>query len=1495
MNTKHLTFRNLFAAIAMLMLTVAVTQAQSPSAYSNAVMSLQPVAYWPLQESTPPPRYNMETNYGALGPIGNMYYYSTVTYITNFGAFQNDSSLCQYFPGGANKGALVPTTDNRVGLPFTQQFTVEGWVRMATTAGYAGIINETGGQGSGGINDTVNSGGWELVQNFAPYRTATPNSPSVWAFHVFNGTNSTGGADVEVTNNAAGEWLSGNYQNSWVYMAAVFDGTNAWMYIYSTNLASAYGGTNATVYQIPITSGINTAYFGTPNLLPSYTNFVADTWDPILVGQTRSYNGNGNFSGYLQDMAIYTNALSFQQISNHFNAGTNGLGNYQATIAADNPFMHWRMNAPLWTNNVPENTYPVAYNYGSAASTFTNNNSGVSGANSAIYQPGTVPGYPSLTGSGFGPFTNACAFNGLEGVVDVGVAPAINPTDVTNNYSLVLWFKGNPMDALNSRYQCPASHGNLSWKAQIHVGTTWGQTIGSGGSAQIPPNATTHYPNDNKWHMYSLVATYNSGVSTNFTVYLDDGALSATLNYPVGVPGSNTMDAFIGGDPDPQYMLPTNFATFNSGEQEFAGQVAHVAFFTNAVPLSQIANLYFTAEPGIGIVTQPVSASVNEGSAFTNTVLVGGGGISYQWYTNGVAVNGATTASLVFNPVVPADATTNDYVVVQNSYGTITSAVVSLTVYAAPTIQSESPMPYTNQFALFAGVSPSFSISATGKQPLGYYWFTNGVVVGGDTATNFAMTDVRAAFTNYCVVSNSVGVVTNFWSATIIPTNNLPPYPQAVLALKPIAYWPMNDTNLDGLDDGNGDDGFVCHDYINGNDGTYTNADLGNGYGILSYNPGADPLAVGADFGYLATANSDANSILSPDFSTPNGSNAEFSVEAWVYPVTTEGAGGIVGKGLFYEEEFVLDCGNSNAFRFEVRNAAGTVYNANSGVSTLNPSAQSQWYHLVGVCDEANSNISLYINGQLAASAAIPPLSGITNSSGTPISIGARSSSAPPYQFGDDNQQFSGYIDDVAIFNYALTANQIDNQAFPPSFTQQPVSSTNVDLNGELIISAAAVGASPLSYQWYTGGGSPVSGQTNATLVLNNVSAAGSYYLTVSNPYGTTNSITVNVNVTSGAPQIQVQPQSPFYTLAGLSVSNSVSAYGTAPLYYQWQFYNGTSWVNVNNARASGAQSSILTISDTYGSDAGNYQCVVSNADGIATSGAAQLIVLGQPLGFNTLGSGGSGLYWTANGASTFANGLLTLTITNAAENGGTASYFFQIPQYIGGFQASFTYEALYAGSQPMADGTTFCLQDDPRGASAEGSGGGDLAVNTITPSVELELNIFPGNGVGGMGYSLDADGAIGPTTPPGSVILTNVPVDVSVYYANGRMALNFSNEVIGTTFSTNINVGNIETVLGTNTALVGFTGSYGGDYSIQTITNFTFVSIPNEAIAPNGTNEVISWPSSVAGYTLEESTNLTSANWTNVTNVINVVNGQNEVIMPVSSGNMFYRLVLVP
>jgi len=101
------------------------------------------------------------------------------------------------------------------------------------------------------------------------------------------------------------------------------------------------------------------------------------------------------------------------------------------------------------------------------------------------------------------------------------------------------------------------------------------------------------------------------------------------------------------------------------------------------------------------------------------------------------------------------------------------------------------------------------------------------------------------------------------------------------------------------------------------------------------------------------------------------------------------------------------------------------------------------------------------------------------------------------------------------------------------------------------------------------------------------------------------------------APQIATQPSSLTVT-AGTSVSFSVSATGTAPLNYQWNF-NGTA--------VSGATSATYSLNNVQSANAGTYTVTVSNSVGSVTSSGATLTVnpVSTPPSSGSGGGGGGG------------------------------------------------------------------------------------------------------------------------------------------------------------------------------------------------------------------------------------------------------------------------------
>lgn len=177
----------------------------------------------------------------------------------------------------------------------------------------------------------------------------------------------------------------------------------------------------------------------------------------------------------------------------------------------------------------------------------------------------------------------------------------------------------------------------------------------------------------------------------------------------------------------------------------------------------------------------------------------------------------------------------------------------------------------------------------------------------------------------------------------------------------------------------------------------------------------------------------------------------------------------------------------------------------------------------------------------------------------------------------------------------------------------QPYTATE----GETVTFSIQVsGATPLSYQWnfqgQNGGAyNPIADANAPTLVLQSVDStnAGDYMVTISNPFGSTNSAPVLLTVDQ-APKISQQPRS-VAVPPGTNVSFSVTALGALPLSYQW----------LSNSQAiPGATNSVLTLGNLTLTDSGTLISVmVSNSAGAVLSQQAHVTVSGDYANLGTV------------------------------------------------------------------------------------------------------------------------------------------------------------------------------------------------------------------------------------------------------------------------------------
>jgi len=1085
--------------------------------YASAILALNPDGYWPLHEVGQPAPGNIETNLGTLGVLANGYYAdwtgssSAITRRVT-GALASSSDPAVFFnqaPQTASIGyLLIPHTS-----PLTSikpPFTFETWAKPLSS-GFGDIVS----QGAFGPNSGAGSTRFGVRLCWG---SGASGGAASQTFSVFVGNGTT------TANNS---FVTGQYPVAqWYHVALTFDGTNWALYVNGSLAVSQ----TATAFPLGV-----------------------DISDPICVGQGLWQNGGPqrSFPGEIDEVAIYTNALSANDVQAHYTAGTTPNSNpaYDQVVLGNSPTVYLRMNAPAYTSP-PISSWPVATNYGKLAA-------------NGVYTPGSMPGLVPGPSAGGNPVANLSGpnvmpGNGMSSFVDAGQNAAFNPT--TNAFSYSAWFRGYPGDVRS--FQTIIGHSDNSFRAAINSNGRL-QVHGAGAS----DITTSQIYNDGNWHQFVLTFSgTNASIllpGTN-TLYVD--GVQVGSNVSVGNVGTN-LNLLIGSDPQ--------FTNNPAGPgRTFAGSVCEVAFWNNlALSSNQVIALWNTAGVPAFITSQPVSASVNQGVAFTNTVGAGGNTpLAFRWFYNTVsnysgatAVNnsldgrilGATSPSLIMTNVLGGDAGFY-YAVVTNNYAAATSSIVSLSAFTKPVIGAQFPIPYTNLFTLFAGASPTFSLaSVSGAVPISYQWYTNGVKDAFGTNFTYQLHNVQiGGITNFCVVSNFVGSVTSMvWAAAVIPPPTAP-YPQSVLGLGPIAYLRLNEAD-NGL--GNGNPGAIVHDYLGGNDGIYTNVTLGvPGYaqGLATqnnYSPATEPGLTAAQFGGFPPIDNYAGQIAGLDFSGPVNSTHAFSITVWVNALQfLPNGAGIVTKGYGNGgEQFDLDI-FGNTFRFFVRDAAGAVHGPTSTFHT-----DGNWHHVVGVCDQPNGFVALYVDGLLAGQSSIGINTGILSTT-NPISIGARRSGVNTNNY---DFQFQSFINDVAIYNYALSAGQVQSNYFaagvPPYITVQPPASVTASEGGTLTISASVIGSAPLAYQWSDNlSPSLFVDQTNATLVLSNIPVSlngDAILLTTTNIYGATNTSFAFLTVNSGPPTLTASNLPPQVLLpVGKSFTYSVQASGTLPLSYQW-------------------------------------------------------------------------------------------------------------------------------------------------------------------------------------------------------------------------------------------------------------------------------------------------------------------------------------------------------
>jgi hypothetical protein len=285
----------------------------------------------------------------------------------------------------------------------------------------------------------------------------------------------------------------------------------------------------------------------------------------------------------------------------------------------------------------------------------------------------------------------------------------------------------------------------------------------------------------------------------------------------------------------------------------------------------------------------------------------------------------------------------------------------------APTILSQP----TNQ-TVTVGQSITFSVEASGSQPLSYQWLLNGTNIDTATSSSLTLAPVQLSHAGiYSVlVSNSIGALTS--SNATLTVNSSPSCATPPPGL--ISWWRGEGNTFDSIGLNNG--------VLSGN-ATYEAGRVGQGFvfdgsgdGVIVGNPSALQLQ-------------------------------NFTIEAWVRRASTSAVSlGSFGNGIIFgygQSGYAFYLGPSGELVL-------TKVNVNN-VTSSQSITDTNFHHLA--VTKSGSTVVFYIDGTAYPASAYDP--GFTF--GTVAAVGAR---------GDNlDNSFLGTIDDLAVYNRALSTSEV--------------------------------------------------------------------------------------------------------------------------------------------------------------------------------------------------------------------------------------------------------------------------------------------------------------------------------------------------------------------------------------------------------------------------------------------------------------------------------------
>ncbi len=892
-----------------------------------------------------------------------------------------------------------------------------------------------------------------------------------------------------------------------------------------------------------------------------------------------------------------------------------------------------------------------------------------------------------------------------------------------------------------------------------------------------------------------------------------------------------------------------------------------------------------------------------------SVVATGNAPLSYQWQKNGTALAGATNTAYNITAVSATDAGSYT-VVVSNAVGTATSAAATLTVN---TVVSISPL--TN-LVRSVGANAVFGTTASGTGPFSYAWYTNGVVLGGQTNSSLTLTNLGFSDSGVYQVTVSGACGTASSSATLMVDSCFPAV-DVMLVIDRSGSMAEDDKYVDARQ--------ACSNFVQNlnfspnadqaglasfNSSATLNQTLTNNLQALDYAISSLPAASG-DTSISLGVQTGQTELLSPRHNPqalpvlllltdglPTGSDTDSNA---LYTATqAKNAGTLVftvGLGSDVDPVLLTEMASSPSDYFFATN--GTQVNELfTEIATL-------------ICRPPTN---IFISG----------LSNLTVCAGAAAEFAAtvtatQTNCAPyGYQWLKNGVQLPAQTNSLLVISNVLASDagvyalevtsvclSVTNSATLTVNTPVQIVSAPVDVTtcpGTSAGFSVAATGSALTYQWYMGSNA-LPGQTGSSLLLANVSAAdaGVYGVVVDGMCGdaTTNSASLTVSptvlVSAGPTNLSACP--------GTSASFNVTATG-AGLTYQW--YEGTSPLPEQTAN-------ILTLANVSAADAGIYSVVVSGMCGDPVTNSANLTVNddamivsapvnqtncpGTSASFSVSATGtGLSYQWykdgsalpgqtgsslTLGGVSGADAGTYSVTVSGVCGNPASASASLTVNQnvaVVGGPVSLTNCPGDSATFSVSATGTSLSYQWSKGGIPLDGQTGSSLTLNNLSAADAASYSVVV-SGVCGTDITESATLTVNEnvlvSSAPAS--LTNCPGDSASFNVsatgtglsyqwyradnesgsptNGELVLSETNALAGQTNSSLVLANVSASDAGTYAVVVS--GACGGS-----VTNSATLTVNEAVLVSNGPVSLTQCPGDSASFSVNATGTALSYQW---------------------------------